>query len=67
MEATSFARIESFEEGNDRVAASERDFSRSLEPFVITWNTEEAKILDAYRKWVDAGLAITIKEWGDRL
>ena len=67
MEATSFARLEFFEEGNDRVVASERRFPCSLEPFVITWTTEESKIRDAFRKWLDAGLAIAVKEWGDRL
>lgn len=67
MEATSFARLEFFEEGNDRVAASERRFPCSLEPFVITWTTEEGKITDAFRKWLDAGFAIAVKEWGDRL
>jgi hypothetical protein len=42
-------------------------FPCSLEPFVITWNIEEEKVTDAYRKWLDANLAIAIKEWGDRV
>lgn len=67
MEATSFAWLEFFEEHNDRVAASEQYFVCSLEPFVITWNTEENKILASYRKWLDAALAVAVKEWSDRL
>lgn len=67
MEATSFGRLESFEEGNDRIAASETQFACSLEPFVVTWNTEEEKILSAFRKWLDGSLAVAVKEWGDRL
>ncbi len=67
MEATAFAQLEFFEKGNDRVAASEQYFPCSLEPFVITWSTEQVQIRDAYRKWLDAALAIAVKEWGDRL
>lgn len=66
MEATPFAVLEFFEKGNDRVAASEQYFRCSLEPFLITWTTEEGQIRDAYRKWLDAALAIAVKEWGDR-
>ena len=67
MEVTSFAWLEFYEEQNDRNAASEQYFVCSLEPFVITWNTEEAKILASYRKWLDAALAVAVKEWSDRL
>lgn len=67
MEATTFAQLEFFEEQNDREAVSEKYFPCSLEPFVITWNTEEAQVRNAYRKWLDAAFAIALKEWGDRL
>ncbi len=68
MEATSFARLESYEgENDDSIVTAGSYFPCSLEPFVITWTTEEATIRDAYRKWLDACFAIAIKEWGDRL
>ncbi len=67
MEVTSFGWLEYFEEQNDRAAASEQYFVCSLEPFVITWNTEENKILASYQKWLDAALAVAVKEWSDRM
>lgn len=67
MEATSFAFLEFYEGENDRVAKSEQRFQCSLDPFVITWNTDATKILPAFRKWLDSGLAVAIKEWGDRV
>ena len=67
MEVTSFARLESFEETNDREAASREFFACALDPFVITWRTKESDIASAYDKWLDASIAVAIKEFGDRL
>ncbi len=67
MEATSFAQLEFYEEGNDRSASSEQLFPCSIEPFVITWQTEMDNVKNACRKWLDAGLVIAVKEWGDRI
>ena len=67
MEVTSFARLESFEETNDREAASREFFACALEPFVITWKTKEGDVAPAYDKWLDASVAVAIKEFGDRL
>jgi Fic family protein len=67
LEVTSFGWLEYFEEKNDRAAASDQYFTCSLDPFVITWNTEEAKIVPSFRQWLDAALAIAIKEWTDRV
>jgi Fic family protein len=67
MEATAFARLESYEDSDDRDSVSE-DFSPcSLEPFVITWKTAEADVIAAFEKWLDTALAVAIKEYGDRL
>ncbi len=67
MEVTAFARLESFEDSDDRERVSD-DFSLcSLEPFVITWKTQDADIGDAFDRWLDAALAVAIKEFGDRL
>ncbi len=67
VEVTAFARLESFEDSEDREFASRDFFLCSLEPFVITWQTEEAEARDAFDRWLDAALAIAIKEFGDRL
>jgi hypothetical protein len=67
MEATSFARLESFEESDDRERASQDFFVCSLEPFVFTYKTKPAEIFVAFDKWLDQSLAIALKEYADRL
>jgi Fic family protein len=67
MEATAFARLESFEESDDRERASEEFFVCSVEPFVFTHQTNEADIGDSFSRWLDTALAVAIKEYGDRL
>ena len=67
MEATAFARLESFEHSEDRESASENFFPTSVEPFVITWKTRESEISSAFERWLDAAIAVAIKEYGDRL
>ena len=67
MEATAFAFLEFYEEENDRVVTSERFFTCSLEPFVLTWNSDAQRLAVPYDKWLDAALAIALKEWGDHV
>ncbi|MCO4098642.1 MAG: Fic family protein [Gemmatimonas sp.] len=67
MEATSFARLESFEGSDDRESIAEEFTPCSLEPFVITWQTEQNEIRAAFERWLDSALAVAIKEFGDRL
>lgn len=67
MEGTAFARLESFEGSDDRENVSEAFFPCSLEPFVITWKTKEEEIVDSFDRWLDAAVAVAIKEYGDRL
>ena len=67
MEVTTFARLESYEQSEDRELASEDFFATSVEPFVITWKTRENGITSAFERWLDAAVAVGIKEYGDRL
>jgi hypothetical protein len=67
MEATAFARLESFEDSDDRESVSEDFTPCSVEPFVITWKTSEVDVLDSFSRWLDASLAVAVKVFGDRL
>jgi fido (protein-threonine AMPylation protein) len=67
MEATAFARLESFEDSGDRVFVSQDFFLCSLEPFVFTYQTTESDVADAFGRWLDAALAVAVKEYGDRI
>jgi fido (protein-threonine AMPylation protein) len=67
MEATAFARLESYEDSEDREYASQDFFLCSLEPFVFTHRTSDLEIADSFARWLDTALAVAIKEYGDRL
>lgn len=67
MEATAFARLESFEDSDDRESVSQAFFLCSLDPFVFTYKTKVDDIADAFGRWLDAAMAVAIKEYGDRL
>jgi hypothetical protein len=67
MEATAFARLETFQDSDDWEHVSQEFFLCSLEPFVFTYNTSEGDIADAFSRWLDAALAVAIKEFGDRI
>lgn len=67
MEATAFAKLESFEDSEDRQSASENFFVCSMEPFVFTYSTKVESIKTAFDRWEDASLAVAVKEYGDRL
>lgn len=67
MEATAFARLESFEESDERARIS-LDFTLcSPEPFVFTYQTTPGAVSDAFARWLDTALAVAVKEFGDRL
>ena len=67
MEATAFAKLESFEHSEDRESVSQ-DFSLcSLEPFVFTYKTKPEEISGVFSQWLDAALAVAVKMYGDRL
>ncbi|MBI3527387.1 MAG: Fic family protein [Betaproteobacteria bacterium] len=67
MEVTAFAQMESFEDSEDRESVSQDFFLCSLEPFVFTYKTKEEEIFESFSRWLDAALAVAIKEYGDRL
>src|SRR5258708_33082679 len=67
MEATAFAKLESFEDSEDRQLVSQEFRLCALEPFVFTFKTREADIADAFTRWLDSSIAIALKEYGDRL
>jgi hypothetical protein len=67
MEATAFARLETFQDSDDWEQVSQEFFLCSLEPFVFTYNTNERDIELAFSRWLDAALAVPIKEFGDRI
>ncbi|MDK9721330.1 MAG: Fic family protein [Rhodospirillales bacterium] len=64
MEATSFARLESNRDSEDKIADF---FICSTEPFVFTYKTSEQGISASFERWLDTSLAIAFKEFGDRL
>ena len=51
----------------DREYVSQDFFLCSLEPFVFAYKTNEEDIADAFARWLDAAVAVAIKEYGDRL
>ena len=67
IEATAFARLESYENSEDRDVVSQEFQVCSMEPFVFTHRTSEQEIEDSFLRWLDTALAIAIKEYGDRL
>jgi hypothetical protein len=67
MEGTAFARLESFEDSDDRESVSQEFSICSLEPYVITWKTQESETTASFERWLDAALAVAVKEFGDRL
>lgn len=67
MEATAFAKLESYEDSDDREYAAQDFFLCSLEPFVFTYKTAEQEIAESFARWLDAALAVAVKEYGDRL
>jgi Fic family protein len=67
MEATAFSKLVSYEDSDDRETVSERFSLCSVEPFVFTNTTKVTEIGDAFRNWLDAALAVAVKEYGDQL
>lgn len=67
MEATAFSKLESYDEAEDRESVSERFSLCSVEPFVFTYLTSVSEVAVAFGKWIDAALAVAVKEYGDRL
>jgi hypothetical protein len=54
------------EDAEDRESVSERFSLCSVEPFVFTHRTKVNEIAEPFSKWLDASLAVAVKEYGDR-
>jgi Fic family protein len=67
MEATAFSKRISYDNPDDRESASERFSMCSIEPFVFTYRTKVNEVADTFDRWVDAALAVAMKEYGDQL
>lgn len=70
MEATAFAQLQTYsDERQDQHDELAGTILRAceLEPFVFTWRTSSERAAPAFRSWLDACLAVGMKEWGDRL
>ena len=67
MEATAFSQLQSFEQSEDRESVSRDFFVCSVEPFVFTSKTNKQDITASFARWLDAALAVAVKEYGDRL
>ena len=67
MEATAFSQLQSFEDSEDRESVSRDFFVCSVEPFVFTSKTNKQDITASFARWLDAALAVAVKEYGDRL
>lgn len=67
MEATAFARIESYNESESQDLSSKEFFICSLEPFIFTNRTDSESIKETFEAWLDHSTAIAFKEFGDRL
>jgi len=67
MEATAFARIEEVDLSEER-GAKTRDFIlASIEPFAFTYQSSLADIEPSFLRWLDASVAVAMKEFGDRI
>lgn len=67
MEATAFAQIKPLEDSDDHESVSQNFFHCSLDPYVFTFKTNMGDIEQSFDQWLDAALAVSLKEFGDRL
>ncbi|HUX66221.1 MAG TPA: Fic family protein [Terriglobales bacterium] len=67
MEATAFAQLESVGDAEESLNPSKSLIVCSLDPFVFTYQTQEKDIADAFDRWLDAALAVAVKEFGDQI
>jgi Fic family protein len=67
MEATAFAKLQFNGDPDDSESAGEVFLPCSIEPFAFTYITEIKDVQSAFSSWLDASLAISLKEFGDRL
>lgn len=67
IDLAAFSKLESYDDSEDRESVDEKFFVCSVEPFVFTHQTDASEVADAFSRWLDQGLAVSVKEYGDRL
>ena len=67
MEATAFAKLQFDNDPEDGESMGEDFLPCSVEPFTFTYQTGIADVTPAFLNWLDASMAIGLKEYGDRL
>ncbi len=67
MEATAFSKLASDDAMEEKESTNERFSLCSTEPFVFSHSSKVPDLDAAFAKWLDAALAVAIKEFGDRL
>lgn len=67
MEATAFAKLQFDDDPDDRDTAGGVFLPCSIEPFAFTNVTKINEVESAFASWLDASLAVGLKEFGDRL
>jgi len=67
MEATAFAKLQFDDDPEDRDSSGGAFLQCSMEPFAFTYRTNITDVTSAFMNWLDASLAVGLKEYGDRL
>jgi hypothetical protein len=67
MEATAFAKLQFNHDPEESDSAGELFVRCSIEPFAFTYLTQVKDVESAFSGWLDASLAVGLKEYGDRL
>ena len=67
MEATAFAKMQFNDDPDESDGNGEMFLQCSIEPFAFTYLTEAQNVKSAFTSWLDASLAVGLKEFGDRL
>lgn len=67
MEATAFAKLQFDDDPDDEQSSGELFLPCSIEPLAFTYLTNINDVEQAFTSWLDASLAVALKEYGDRL
>ena len=67
MEATAFARLETLDDEDGNETVKQDFFVCSLQPFVFTNKSSADVLAESFDQWIDAAIAVAIKDYGDRL
>jgi hypothetical protein len=67
MEATAFAKLQFNDDPEEGESSGGVFVPCSIEPFAFTHLTNVCDIESGFSRWLDASLAVGMKEFGDRL